>query len=87
MRTNTMRNNTMQSSTRIVAALLGSTLIALCIGEAQAQTSGGATLDIDGKRFHRRAVEAAYWGMPLVNLWAMREGFKRDAGAGYNAVT
>ena len=50
-----MRNNTMQSSTRIVAALLGSTLIALCIGEAQAQTSGGATLkDIDGKRFHRR---------------------------------
>ena len=42
---------------------------------------------IDEERFHRRAVEAAYWGMPVVNLWAMREGFKRDVGAGYNAVT
>jgi hypothetical protein len=52
-----------------------------------AQTSGGSTLDIANERFHRRAVEAAYWGMPAVNLWAMREGFKRDVGAGYNAVT
>ncbi len=42
---------------------------------------------IDEERFHRRAVEAAYWGMPVVNLWAMREGFKRDVDAGYNAVT
>jgi hypothetical protein len=25
--------------------------------------------------------------MPTVNIWAMREGFKRDAGAGPNAVT
>jgi hypothetical protein len=39
----------------------------------------------DGK-FERRAVEAAYWGMPMVNLWAMREGFNRDTGLGPNAV-
>ena len=31
--------------------------------------------------FHRRAVEAAIWGMPLVSVDVMREAFFRDAGA------
>ncbi len=61
--------------------------VMLCASTTSAQTSDRATRDIDANRFHRRAVEAAYWGMPAVNLWAMREGFKRDVGAGYNAVT
>lgn len=43
-------------------------------------------MTIDEKRFYRRAVEATYWGMPLVNLWAMREGFKRDANTDRNAI-
>ena len=57
-------------------------LLALCIGEVQAQTSGESVLDIDERRFQRRAVEVAYWGMPTVNIWAMREAFERDADAG-----
>ena len=59
----------------------------LFVSTAWAQTGDKSTHDIDANRFYRRAVEAAYWGMPAVNLWAMREGFKRDVGAGYNAVT
>jgi len=51
-----------------------------------AQTSDKSILNIDEQRFHRRAVEAAYWGMPTVNIWAMREGYKRDAGVTANSV-
>ena len=35
---------------------------------------------------HRRAVEAAIWGMPIVAFDAMREAFFRDAGARFNDV-
>jgi len=35
-------------------------LLALCIGEVQAQTSGESVLDIDERRFQRRAVEVAF---------------------------
>ena len=38
------------------------------------------------KRFHRRAVETAMWGMPVVNYWAMREGFARDLGSQANDI-
>jgi hypothetical protein len=31
-------------------------------------------------------VEAAIWGMPLVNFDAMRQAYFRDAGAKYNDV-
>lgn len=55
--------------------------------KVRAESDVGSSLDIDERRFHRRAVEAAYWGMPTVNIWAMREAFSRDAGAGFNAVT
>src|SRR5258705_1165393 len=34
----------------------------------------------------RRAVEAAIWGMPLVNTDAMRQAYFRDAGAKYNDI-
>jgi hypothetical protein len=70
-----------------IRAIIPLLLLALCISEVQAQTSGKSALGIDEKRIHRRAVEAAYWGMPTVNIWAMREAFDRDAGAGSNAVT
>jgi len=56
-------------------------------GPATASAADKSVADFKDSRFARRAVEAAYWGMPVVNLWAMREGFKRDVGAGYNAVT
>jgi len=34
----------------------------------------------------RRAVEAAIWGMPLVNTDAMRQAYFRDVGAKYNDI-
>ncbi|PWJ44220.1 DUF1254 domain-containing protein [Sediminitomix flava] len=42
--------------------------------------------EYETKRYQRRATETALWGMPLVNLWAMREGFKEDANVQYNDV-
>lgn len=36
------------------------------------------------RAYERRAVEAAIWGMPLVNFDAMRQAAFRDAGAQYN---
>ena len=77
-----------QSATRAISsALMACMLSTVIAGEASAQTAAEQSQSIAAERFHRRAVEAAYWGMPAVNLWAMREGFKRDVGAGYNAVT
>ncbi|WPN44692.1 MULTISPECIES: DUF1254 domain-containing protein [unclassified Pseudomonas] len=38
------------------------------------------------RMIERRAVEAAVWGMPLVNFDAMRQAYFRDAGARYNDV-
>ncbi len=38
------------------------------------------------RTLQRRAVEAAIWGMPLVNFDAMRQAYFRDAGARYNDV-
>ena len=32
------------------------------------------------KRFERRATESIFWSMPAVSTWALREGFKNDAG-------
>lgn len=38
------------------------------------------------RSFERRAVEAAIWGMPLVNFAAMRQAYFHDAQAQYNDV-
>jgi hypothetical protein len=35
---------------------------------------------------HRRAVEAAIWGMPMVSVDTMRQALFRDAGAQYNDI-
>jgi hypothetical protein len=42
--------------------------------------------ELDERTLHRRAVEAAIWGMPIVAFDAMREAFFRDAGAKYGDV-
>jgi len=42
--------------------------------------------DLKLRAVHRRAVEAAIWGMPLVSVDTMREAGQRDAGAGYNDI-
>jgi hypothetical protein len=39
-----------------------------------------------GQPDHRRAVDAAIWGMPIVNFDAMRQAYFRDAEAKYNDI-
>jgi hypothetical protein len=38
------------------------------------------------RTIERRAVEAAIWGMPLVNSDAIRQAYFRDGGAKYNDI-
>jgi hypothetical protein len=38
------------------------------------------------RTIERRAVEAAIWGMPIVNFDAMRQAFFRDAKAAYGDI-
>jgi len=45
-----------------------------------------AQADVKGRMVERRAIEAAVWGMPIVNFQAMRDGLKKDAGVGFNDV-
>ena len=42
-------------------------------------------LSLKERMIHRRAVEAAVWGMPLMNFKAMRDALK-EAGSGFNDV-
>src|SRR5271170_6750915 len=42
--------------------------------------------DLAQRTIDRRAVEAAIWGMPLVNTDAMRQAYFRDVGAKYNDI-
>ena len=78
-----MRTKNIIATGRLAILLLLATTFSGTYGQAAADKSQ----DMAEARFQRRAVEAAYWGMPAVNTWAMREGLKRDLGAGYNAVT
>jgi hypothetical protein len=45
-----------------------------------------AVADVKDDMVERRAIEAAVWGMPIVNFEAMRDGMKDDAGVGLNDV-
>jgi len=45
-----------------------------------------AVADVKDRMVERRAVEAAVWGMPIVNFQTMRDGLKNDAGVGYNDI-
>ena len=51
---------------------------------AFAQTYSGD--DLARRTVERRAVEAAIWGMPIVAMDAIRQGFLRDMGAQYNDI-
>lgn len=42
--------------------------------------------DIAKRALHRRAVEAAVWGMPIVSVDAMREAFFRDVVTKYGDI-
>ena len=60
--------------------------LALICTSASAQTQNFSSEDLARRTIERRAVEAAIWGMPLVNTGAMRQAYFRDVGAKYNDI-
>lgn len=53
---------------------------------ALANLMNHSAAELADRTIERRAVEAAIWGMPLVNTDAMRQAFFRDVGAKYNDI-
>ena len=66
---------------KIISAALGVVCVAV---SANAQPFSAE--DLARRTIERRAVEAAIWGMPLVNTDAMRQAYFRDVGAKYNDI-
>src|SRR6476660_10647417 len=60
--------------------------LALIVTAISAQAQTFSAQDLARRTIERRAVEAAIWGMPLVNTDAMREAYFRDVGAKYNDI-
>ena len=60
--------------------------LALICTSSLAQTQDFSSEDLARRTIERRAVEAAIWGMPLVNTDAMRRAYFRDVGAKYNDI-
>src|SRR5712671_3006828 len=60
--------------------------LALICTSSLAQTQNFSPEDLARRTIERRAVEAAIWGMPLVNTDAMRQAYFRDVGAKYNDI-
>jgi len=58
----------------------------LAITAAMVLFTAPAVADVKDRMVERRAIEAAVWGMPIVNFQAMRDGLKKDAGVGFNDV-
>lgn len=59
---------------------------ALFCAMASAHAQNLSPDDLARRTVERRAVEAAIWGMPLVNTDAMRQAYFRDVGAKYNDI-
>lgn len=53
---------------------------------AMALFTSPVVADIKDDAVERRAIEAAVWGMSIVNFQAMRDVMKQDAGVGFNDV-
>jgi hypothetical protein len=53
---------------------------------AFAQTDAPSAAELAERTLHRRAVEAAIWGMPIVAGDAMRQAYFRDADAQYGDI-
>ena len=73
----------------VQSVLAGTVVALLALASPQAARAQNATSftasELADRTVHRRAVEAAIWGMPLVNVDAMRQEYFR-AGATYNDV-
>jgi hypothetical protein len=72
-------------SSRFVGFVLAAALVCvLALPNAHAQMFSSD--ELNRRTLERRAVEAAIWGMPIVNMDAMRQAFFSDAGATYGDV-
>jgi hypothetical protein len=60
--------------------------LALICAVASTHAQNFSPDDLTRRTVERRAVEAAIWGMPLVNTDAMRQAYFRDVGARYNDI-
>jgi len=67
-----------------VAAILG--LLALVPVVLQKAPASASPTDVATRVLEGRALEAALWGMPLVNFDAMRQAYFRNANARYNDI-
>src|SRR5258708_31788737 len=76
------------SAKRRVKAMKRSMLsvFALMGAMASAHAQNLSPDDLARRTVQRRAVEAAIWGMPLVNTDAMRQAYFRHVGANYNDI-
>jgi len=61
-------------------------MLAFLCATAFAHAQNLSPNDLARRTVERRAVEAAIWGMPLVNTDAMRQAYFRDVGAKYNDI-
>ena len=76
------------SSVIAAASIQGTALITPAQGQQSSSVQAGifSSQELTRRTTERRAVEAAIWGMPIVNFDAMRQAFFRDAKAMYGDI-
>jgi hypothetical protein len=72
----------------IICASIAAVLVMLAMPSAGRAQEGKSLSSqrLQERTVHRRAVEAAIWGMPFVSVDAMRQAYFRNAGAKYNDI-
>lgn len=83
--TNYLRERKPDMRTKLTLLALAAVLALAALGSS-AETQTVSSEDLMRRTVERRAVEAAVWGMPLVNFDAMRQAYFRDASATYNDI-
>ena len=71
---------------RCILALTISVVVAVDISGVQNLQPRFTNAQLTRRMTERRAVDAAIWGMPLVNMDALRQAYFRDAQANYNDI-
>ena len=82
----TVKNNTRPL---IVRALLATLFLVFAVGAANSEAASTNKTDntkLKERIMHSRAFETVMWSVPLMNYTAMRNGYKKGAGVGYNDV-
>jgi hypothetical protein len=73
----------------MVYALLATLFLVFTIGAANSEAASANQTDtakLKERIMHSRAFETVMWSVPLMNYTAMRNGYKKGAGVGYNDV-